>query len=82
MKEHKGVPCDTVVHPGGENLELERPVCVAEFWIALVEKRPIKGLMPTRVKHGAYRHDQWSAEVVCNIIGASLLILDVQMKLV
>jgi len=37
--------------------------------------------VPTRVEHGVYRHDQWSTEVVCNIIGATLLVLDVQMKL-
>jgi hypothetical protein len=37
--------------------------------------------MPTRVEHGGYRHDQWSSEAVYNIIGASLLVLDVQMKL-
>ena len=59
----------------------ERPVCVAEFWIALVENRPIRGLVPTRVEHGGYRHDRWSAKAVCNIVGASLLVLDVQMKL-
>ena len=59
----------------------ERLVCVAEFWIALVEKRPIRSLMPTRVEHNGYRHDPWSAEAVDNIIGASLLVLDVQMKL-
>ena len=85
LKEHKGVPCDTVVHPRGKILELvslqERLVCVAEFWIAPVEKRPIRSLVPTRVEHSRYRHDRWSAEAVCNIIGASLLILDVQIKL-
>ena len=53
---------------------------MAELWIALVEKRPIRSLVPTRVEHGRYRHDWWSAEAVCNIIGASLLVLDVQMK--
>ena len=37
--------------------------------------------MPTRVENGGYGHDRWSAEVVCNIIGATLLVLDVQMKL-
>ena len=36
--------------------------------------------MPTRVEHGRYRHDWWSTEVVCNIIGASLLVLDVQIN--
>ena len=36
--------------------------------------------MPTRVENGGYGHDQWSAEAVCNIIGATLLVLDVQMK--
>ena len=56
-------------------------VCVAEIWIALVEKRPIKSLVPTRVEHGGYCHDQWLAEAVCNIIGVALLVLDVQMKL-
>ena len=56
-------------------------VCVAEFWITLVEKQPIRSLVPTRVEHGGYRHDRWSAEAVYNIIGASLLVLDVQMKL-
>ena len=85
MKEHKGVPGDIVVHPGGENLELSHPprafICVVIFWIALVEKRPIRSLVPTRVEHGGYLHDRCSAEAVCNIIGASLLVLDVQMKL-
>ena len=56
-------------------------VCLAKFWIALVEKQPIRSLVPTRVEHGGERHDWWSAEVVCNIIGATLLVLDVQMKL-
>ena len=37
--------------------------------------------MPTRVENSGYGHDQWSIEVVCNIIGATLLVLDVQMKL-
>jgi hypothetical protein len=59
----------------------EHLVCVAEIWIALVEKRPIRSLIPTRVEHDGYCHDRWSAEVVCNIIGAALLVLDVQMKL-
>ena len=59
----------------------ERILCVAKFWISLVEKRPIRSLIPTRVEHGGYRHDQWLSEVVCNIIGASLLVLDVQVKL-
>ena len=59
----------------------ERLVCVAEFWIALVEKRPIRSLMPTRVEHGGYHHDRWSAEVVCNINRASLIVLGVLMKL-
>ena len=54
---------------------------MVEFWIALIETRPIKSLVPIRVEHGGYRHDRWSAEAVFNIIGASLLILDVQMKL-
>ena len=37
--------------------------------------------MPIRVENGSYGHNRWSAEVVCNMIGATLLILDVQMKL-
>jgi hypothetical protein len=37
--------------------------------------------MPTRFENGGYRHDWWSTEEFYNIIGASLLILDVQMKL-
>ena len=37
--------------------------------------------MPTRVENGGYGHDRWLAEAVCNIIGATLLVLDVQMKL-
>ena len=56
-------------------------VSVAKFWVTLIEKRPIRSLMPTRVEHGGERHDQWSAEAVYNIIGATLLVLDVQMKL-
>ena len=71
------------MHLGGEILDLAYPqeclVCVAEFWIALVEKRPIKIHVPTRVEHGGY--DRWSAEAICNIIGAALLVLDVQMEL-
>jgi hypothetical protein len=59
----------------------ERLVCVAEIWIALVEKRPIRSLMPTRVEHSGYHHDRWSAEAICNIIGVALLVLDVQMNL-
>ena len=56
-------------------------VCVAEFWIAIVEKRPIRSLVPTRVENCGYGHDRWSAEAVGNIIGATLLVLDVKMKL-
>ena len=37
--------------------------------------------MPTRVEHSGERHDWWSAEAVYNMIGAPLLVLDVQMKL-
>jgi hypothetical protein len=37
--------------------------------------------VPARVEHGGYRHDWQSDEEVCNIIGATLLLLDVQMKL-
>ena len=64
------------MHPPQECL-----VCVVEFWIALVEKRPIKSLVPTRVENCGYGHDRWSTEVVGNIIGATLLVPDVQMKL-
>ena len=53
---------------------------MAEFFIALLEKRPIRSIVPIRVEHGGYRHDRWSAEGVCNIIGDALLVLDVQMK--
>ena len=56
-------------------------VSVAEFWVTLIEKQPIRSLVPTRVEHDGERHDRWLAEVVCNIIGATLLVLDVQMKL-
>ena len=59
----------------------EHLVCVAEFWNDLVEKWPIKSLIPTRVEHSGYRYDRWSAEAVYNIIGVSLLVLDIQMKL-
>ena len=59
----------------------ERLLCVAEFWITLVEKCPIRSFVPRRVEHGGYHHDQWSTKVVCNIIGAALLVLDVQMKM-
>ena len=31
--------------------------------------------------HSGYSHDGWSTEAVCNIIGASLFVLNVQMKL-
>jgi hypothetical protein len=37
--------------------------------------------VPTRVEHGGYCYNWWSTEAVCNIIGVSLLVLDVQMKL-
>ena len=37
--------------------------------------------MPTTVEHSGYHYDWWSPKVVCNIIGASLLVLDVQVKL-
>ena len=56
-------------------------VSVAKFWVTLIEKWPIRSLVPTRVEHGGERHDRWSDEEVCNIIGATLLVLDVQMKL-
>ncbi len=36
--------------------------------------------MPTRVKQSRH-HDQWSAEAVYNIIGATLLVLNFQMEL-
>ena len=47
---------------------------MAEFWIALVEKRPISSLVPTRVEHGGYRHDQWSDEAVRNITNRSNIV--------
>ena len=75
---------DTVLYQLGRALQVslqERLVCVAEFWIALVEKQPIRSLMPTRVEHGRYCHNWWADEAVYNIIGASLLVLYVQMKL-
>ena len=37
--------------------------------------------MPTRVENGGEHHDRWSAEAVCNSIGATFLVLDVKMKL-
>ena len=37
--------------------------------------------MPTRVENGGYGHDWWSAKAIYNMIGATLLVLDVQMKL-
>jgi hypothetical protein len=37
--------------------------------------------VPTRVENSGYRHDWWSAEEICNIIGAALRLLNVQMKL-
>ena len=37
--------------------------------------------MPTRVEHGGEHQNRWSVEAICNIIGATLLVLDVQMKL-
>ena len=37
--------------------------------------------MPTRIEHGGERHNRWSAEVVCNIFRATLLVVDVQMKM-
>ena len=37
--------------------------------------------MPTRVENGGECHDFWSAEAFCNIIGDTLLVLDVKMKL-
>jgi hypothetical protein len=49
--------------------------------IGLVENWPIRSLMPTRVEYSGYRHDRWLAEAVCNIVGVSLLVLDVQIKL-
>ena len=54
---------------------------MAEFWVALVEKQPIRSLVPPRVENSGERHDQWSAEAVCTIISVALLILDFQMKL-
>ncbi len=37
--------------------------------------------MPTGVEHSDQHHDRWLAEAINNIIGASLLILYVQMEL-
>jgi hypothetical protein len=37
--------------------------------------------VPIRVEHSGYWHDRWLAEPACNIIDVSLLVLDVQMKL-
>ena len=59
----------------------ESIVCVAEFWITCVEKWPIRSLIPTRVEHSGQRHDGWSTEAVCNIIGAAFFVLNFQMKL-
>ena len=49
--------------------------------VSLVEKQLVRSLMPTRVENSGERHDRWSAEAVCNIIVATLLVLDVKMKL-
>jgi hypothetical protein len=55
---------------------------VAEIWITLVEKNgQSEVFVPKRVENGGYRHVRWLAKVFCNIIGVSLLVLDVQLKL-
>ena len=56
-------------------------VCVAEFWISLVKMWPPYSLVPTRVEHHGQYDDQRSAAVACNIIGATLLVLNVQMEI-
>ena len=56
-------------------------VCVSELWISLVKVHPPHSLVPTRVEHSDQRHDRWSAEAINDIIGASFLILNVQMEL-
>ena len=37
--------------------------------------------MHTRVEHSDQHHDWWSAKAICNIIGAALLVLNIQMEL-
>jgi hypothetical protein len=73
------------VHPRGENLEINYPPRASCMCGRILDRscREVANQKsrPTRVEHGGYRHDQWSVEVVCKIIGVSLLVLDVQMKL-
>ena len=43
--------------------------------------RPPRSLVPTGVEHNDQRRDWWFVEAVYNIIGVSLLVLNVQMEL-
>jgi hypothetical protein len=85
LKEHKGVLGGITVHPGGENLELAylpRVSCMCcQILDHSCKDAATPSLMPTRVEHSGQRHDRWLTEAVCNIVGASLLVLNVQMEL-
>ena len=43
--------------------------------------QPLLSLVPIRVEHSDQHHDWWFAEAFCNIIGVTLLVLNVQMEL-
>ena len=43
--------------------------------------QPPRYLVPIGVKHSDQRHDRWLIEAMSDIIGASLLIINVQMEL-
>ena len=55
--------------------------CIVALNLDHIGKWPIKSLVPIGVENGGERHDWWSDETIYNIIGATLLVLDVQMKL-
>ena len=42
---------------------------------------PPQSLMPTGVEHSDQRHNWWSAKAINDIIGAALILLNVQMEL-
>jgi len=85
LKEHIGVQAGITVHLRGEILEFSclprAPGMSCRLWIALVNMQPPHSLVPIRVEHSGLHHDQWLVEAVCNIVGSSLLVFNVQIEL-
>ena len=73
------------MHHEGENLELGSLPRVFAICYRILDRSckdaATRCLVPIGVEHNDQCHDRWLTEAINNIIGASLLILNVQMEL-